>query len=276
MVGTIYCYYINNKYYIGKTYTKERQRIKQHKYDANHNGKTPFCHAIRKYGWENVLKSYQVLERIEGDNLEELNEILCDREIYWIKEKNSLVPNGYNVVFSNQKKPPYTANMDEVRQKLSKALKGKYMNQEYSSKKVLCVETNKVYPSVSECERQMGFKHNTIGAVLRGKHSHHQGYTFKYIDEETTLKPKSDRNKNIICLETNEIFKNSRELSIDLCGSEKIRPNIMSACKYGWAVRGKHYRRIVNGNIVPSVQYSRKNKGVSTIESVATEKDDCE
>ena len=54
---------------IGKTYDIEKKRQKQHKYDANHGTETPFCSAIRKYGWKNVLKTYTVLETLEYETL---------------------------------------------------------------------------------------------------------------------------------------------------------------------------------------------------------------
>lgn len=38
-----------------------------------------------------------------------------------------------------------------------------------TSKKVLCVETGKVYKSLSEAERQLGIPFKNISNVLRGK-----------------------------------------------------------------------------------------------------------
>ena len=273
MKGVIYCYYINNKYYIGKTYGKEKKRQKQHKYDATHGTRTPFCNAIRKYGWENVLKTYRVLETIERDTLDELNYELVERECFWIREKNSLLPNGYNVHFSNHKDVPIISNKKERYEKVSKALKGKYMNPEYSSKKILCVETGIEYPSIRECERQMGFAKNTIGAVLKGKCKHHKGYHFKFTElpnnefagdcrEYKRRKGTISRDeylskvsKKIICNETGKTYNSIREAVREVYdGNENCRRHIQESIKYGWKVKGYSWSLLSQGNPVPSTE----------------------
>jgi hypothetical protein len=104
LTGIIYEYKIGNKYYVGKTYMEERKRINKHRYEAfTLNKDHPFCKAIRKHGWAKVRKSYKVIERIEADAKQDLNFKLIEREEYWIKEKNSLVPNGYNIYIFTQK-----------------------------------------------------------------------------------------------------------------------------------------------------------------------------
>lgn len=66
--GIIYQYRIENKYYVGKTYGLERKRIDKHKYEAlTLKSDRPFQRAIRKYGWENVLAGYSVIERISAE-----------------------------------------------------------------------------------------------------------------------------------------------------------------------------------------------------------------
>lgn len=126
------------------------------------------------------------------------------------------------------------------------------MNQEYSSKPVICVETGIEYPSVSECERQMGFKHNSIGNVLRGRNCSHKGYTFVYKNQETNLKVKTKRNKEIICIELGKEFHDARKASIWLCGDESKRPNILSSVKHGWKCSNYHWK-FKQDNIVPSL-----------------------
>lgn len=86
-MGIIYCYTnkINNKQYIGQTLW-EKQRYNQHKrcYEDS-----VFHRAIQKYGFDNF--EYKIL--YTSDNIEELNQM----EQKFIKELNTLVPNGYNV-----------------------------------------------------------------------------------------------------------------------------------------------------------------------------------
>lgn len=90
---------LNNKIYIGQSKDIEH-RYKSHLYHAK-NGATTLLHAaIRKYGIENF--TFMVLEECK---IEELNE----REIFYIKEFNSLMPNGYNMQTGGQdrKAQPY-------------------------------------------------------------------------------------------------------------------------------------------------------------------------
>ena len=284
MRGVIYCYFINGKYYVGKTYGSERKRKNQHYYDSTHGTQTPFCNAIRKYGWENVLKTYQVLEIVEKETLQGLNYELIERECYWIREKNSLLPNGYNVHFSNHKKVPYVPNKKERYEKVSKALKGKYMNQEYSSKKIKCVETGIEYPSVRECERQMGFAKNTISNVLNGKYKTHKGYHFTYtelpnieyigdvkrkkyatVEEANEARKKYTKkvSKPIVCIETNEVYESIREaVRAKYDGNENCRRQIQESIKYGWKVKGYTWKLLNQGNPVPSA--SETGKGATT------------
>lgn len=251
MIGIIYSYEHDGKKYIGKTY-KEKKRKYQHKHDALvKKVNTPFACAIRKYGWDEIEKTYKIIEKYEMEDKQKLNELIVERETYWINKLNSIVPNGYNVHESNHKMIPYLTNKEERYRKTSKSLKGKYMNQEYSSKPIICIETGIEYPSVSECERQMGFKHNTIGSVLRGKSSNHKGYTFKYKNQETTLKKVKPRNKPIICVELNKEFRTTREASVWLCGNENKHRNIRASLQHGWACSGYHWK-YKQDNTVPS------------------------
>jgi group I intron endonuclease len=76
----------NNRSYVGQTRRTLNERLNYHK---NENRKsTPLYNAIRKYGWENF--SFHIVEECEIDDIN-------DREIYWIAEKKTLYPNGYNL-----------------------------------------------------------------------------------------------------------------------------------------------------------------------------------
>lgn len=76
---------INGKSYIGQSVDIKR-RYKEHKNRKDEN--TLFHAAIKEYGFENFVFSI-----IEVCNIDELN----DKEIFYIKEYNTLIPNGYNV-----------------------------------------------------------------------------------------------------------------------------------------------------------------------------------
>lgn len=118
MNGIIYCYtnLVNGKKYIGQTIDQE-SRKKAHKSaminEKNCEYNTPLHRAFRKYGYENF--SYEILEE-NIDNFDELNE----KEIAFIKEFQSQVPNGYNIEAGgkNASKP----KTEEQKEKLMKAM----------------------------------------------------------------------------------------------------------------------------------------------------------
>lgn len=86
---------VNNKYYIGQS-VDPNHRFVSHKSRAR-NGEAGALHnAMRKYGEENF--EMQVLEWTENYN---------EREKYWIKEYNSLYPNGYNLTEGGEEPPHY-------------------------------------------------------------------------------------------------------------------------------------------------------------------------
>lgn len=99
MIFFIYQYTnkINNKKYIGQTNNFQR-RVNEHK-SCSFNPKSinyddKIHQAIRKYGLDNF--TIEILETINNvDDYELVNE----REVYWIKEKESLITQwGYNVL----------------------------------------------------------------------------------------------------------------------------------------------------------------------------------
>ena len=99
MIQYIYCYTnkLNNKQYVGQTNYLE-SRKKQHIQDSIHCYKgheishnLPFHAAIRKYGIDNF--NIEILEILETEDWDIVNKI----ESKYIKEKNSLAPNGYNL-----------------------------------------------------------------------------------------------------------------------------------------------------------------------------------
>ena len=76
----------SGKVYVGQTVRSFEKRVQEHKRDSS--GCTALKSAIDKY--KDQMK-YEIIE--ENVPQEQLDE----REIYWIKELNSLAPNGYNL-----------------------------------------------------------------------------------------------------------------------------------------------------------------------------------
>lgn len=102
---------ISGKSYIGQSVHIE-QRISEHKSesastDTNRKAYNSVIHkAIRKYGWSNF--SYSIIEECLISELD-------DKERFWIKEYNTLIPNGYNILVGGQQ---YRKDLDvEVKKK---------------------------------------------------------------------------------------------------------------------------------------------------------------
>lgn len=93
---------INNKWYVGQTTMKLKERHRTHLSGATHEKASDynclFHKKIREYGIDNF--ELVVLEEVA--NKEDLDE----RERYWIKEKNSFVREGqgYNTTLGGQKR----------------------------------------------------------------------------------------------------------------------------------------------------------------------------
>ena len=82
---------------------------------------------------------------------------------------------------------------EEHKRKLSESAKKRHVScseekkkklaENYPNKKqVFCIETNKVYPSVQECARQLGLYATNISKVCKGIHKTTGGYHFSYYD----------------------------------------------------------------------------------------------
>lgn len=77
---------LNNKAYIGQSIHPNRRWAEHKQHAFNNLDNYPIHCALRKYGVENF--SFEILEWTENYNI---------REQQFIKEYNSLIPNGYNI-----------------------------------------------------------------------------------------------------------------------------------------------------------------------------------
>lgn len=243
MRGVIYGYQINNKYYIGKTYMEERKRKAKHKFEALSKGsENPFARAIIKYGWEEVEKSYFIIEEVFAETKQELNGLLIEKEEKYIIEYNSLIPNGYNVRKNGQYSIPHTYNKDEIYSRVSKSLKGKHLNCKETSRSVTCVETNITYPSVSEASRMTGVNLSSIQKCATGKTCKAGGLTWIYDGE----KPRESKTKmhRILCVETGVEYDGIRNASRSIAGNKNGHCNIQRALRTGGTAYGYHWKKL--------------------------------
>ena len=105
-MGYIYCItnLINSKKYIGKTSTTIEERWKEHCNDSQKErcNKRPLYDAFNKYGIENF--KIEQIEEVKDNNL------LNEREIYWIKELETYGSKGYNATSGGDGKIFYDHN----------------------------------------------------------------------------------------------------------------------------------------------------------------------
>ena len=199
---------VNGKIYIGKTEFPIERRFKEHCKDRNRRNmeNRPLYRAMNKYGIEHF--HIELLE--ETDNPEE-------REMYWIKEKNSYGKNGYNATLGGDGKryidydlvvEHYNKiqNMAEVarimqidratvstilKQKGIETLRGEIVSAKQTSKQIeqYDLENNYIqtFPSALEAARALGkVSTNSNGAsshitdVCRGKRKSAYGFRWKF------------------------------------------------------------------------------------------------
>lgn len=98
---------INGKIYVGKS-KNCYHRLNQHLYDIktperNYNENVHLLNAINKYGIENF--DYYLVEKFDESDVEKLEKLLSERELYWMKELDSLNrEKGYNLRYDSEGK----------------------------------------------------------------------------------------------------------------------------------------------------------------------------
>lgn len=238
MKGVIYQYNSpNGKIYVGQTSCLQRKRINKHKYEAlTKQCDTPFGRAIRKYGWDTIKSTYKVIEYVEAENKQLLKKKLTERENYYITSMNTLTPNGYNVQLTNQEKLGEYKNKKLMYEKISKSLKGKYLNEENpNSRKIINIDTNIIYPSISQAARETGIKVQEICRVLKSKGLKAGGCSWCYVDDEGNIDKSNLRDKNrkqlpVYCIELDMKFVSAYE-GAKYIGKPDGKGNIRRVCE---------------------------------------------
>lgn len=193
---------INNHLYIGKSINIEK-RFKDHINVSNNPNspeyKYPIHSAIRKYGSNNFRLS--ILEEIEPY----VDTIANEKEKYWIKkldtfhnrEHYNLTLGGEGIrgkkfsaedrkKLSQRQKEAYQTPQGKIRAKKhstymsgeSNPLYGKHAN----GKKVLCIETQQVYPSARAAAKAANRSHTSIISACLGKQKSAGGLHWKYLE----------------------------------------------------------------------------------------------
>lgn len=111
---------INGKQYIGETFTFKK-RMYRYRYDVNNTDgdKRPIILAIKKYGWDNF--DIQIIKQIDCKN----KIVMLIWENFFIKQYNTLSPNGYNLCAYGQNHTGIV-HSEESKLKQSQSMKGKH------------------------------------------------------------------------------------------------------------------------------------------------------
>lgn len=137
--------------------------------------------AIKKYGFDNF--SFEIIE----DNIPD-RETLDNKEKYYIKIFQSLVSqHGYNVELGGNGPGKHS---EETKRKIGEAQKGSLNHMygkkgfdNFSSKAVIEITTNKIFGSASVAAEKLGVNFSHVCAVARGDRGSTGGYVFRYLDE---------------------------------------------------------------------------------------------
>lgn len=118
---------INGKSYIGKTNDLVR-RWKEHCY--SHGGTAILDKAFKKYGLEHFV--FDIVAQIPFDNIEELNDVLAQLEMYYI-ELYDTYHNGYNATMGGDGISGYKQS-PETTEKIRQANLGRVLTEEHKAK----------------------------------------------------------------------------------------------------------------------------------------------
>lgn len=106
-----------------------------------------------------------------------------------------------------------------------------------NQRKVLCINTDKVYNSIREATRDTGCYASGIIDCCKGRIAHVKNLQWKYVEDDKSKK--GIQLKKVMCIETGEVFRSAFE-----CGKKfEIYPvSIIKACKDGNERKGYHFK----------------------------------
>lgn len=252
-----YCVYKhtapNGKVYIGQTCQKPENRWKNGKGYSNNEY---FTRAIKKYGWDSfkheILFSELTKEESDVIEIKLINEYNSTDKNFGFNMENGGYGKGKHSIETLQRMsenrkgiPSWNKGLsmsEEQKKKLSEISKGKTSifkgkhhtieskvklsdSQSKNKKSVLCIETNIVYKSLRDAERQTGINHSYISKVCNGttyngkRHLTAGGFHWCFLDEYdeniyVIKEPKSlGKQQKVICIETGVVYESLKEAS---------------------------------------------------------------
>lgn len=229
----------NHKKYVGQTIQDPWIRWTAEK-NAAYNRKQntyslPLSRAIRRYAYKGFTRS--IIETIECENKYELIESLNELEEYYIWYYRSFTDwgGGYNATTGGGAR----VQSEETKQKKSISLRN---SKDKFRIKVLCVETNTIYNSISEASEKNSISLSHIAACIKHRKKTIGGYHWCCADTPLTVDQcdelyyaNSDKGKPEDCMvpvmiiETKEVFK-SMTHAMKVKGTHSSK--ISACCKH--------------------------------------------
>lgn len=188
----------NNKKYIGVTKLNPKQRWN---YGNGYRSCSLFYKAIKKYGWNNfkheilfcnltykeaeileicLIKHYKSNNSTFGYNIEaggNLNKTLTDET----RKKLSIAQKKVN---RSGKNNPMN-NLSKERMEHFRQINTGINNPMYGKgRKIICLENNKIYNTISEASRELNIDRSSIVKNCKNKISRVHNFHFKYIERE--------------------------------------------------------------------------------------------
>ncbi len=196
---------INHMIYIGITTQPLYKRWNNH-CNGPRNGRISYIQrAIQKYGRENFTLS--IIEKLDT------NDMLEEREKYWIKYYNCVSPKGYNLTFGGEIKKEYS---EETRRKIS------FASSHRSKRTLLKMSKNRKGKGLGRKNNFTEEYRKKISNTLKQLYSNKENHPFfgKHHSEKTKRKlslchkgkhTSNSRDIKVRCIETGQIFNSMAE-----------------------------------------------------------------
>lgn len=220
----------NGKRYVGQTNQSPVEK-RWGKNGIHYKGQMVY-RAIKKYGWDNIDHRilFDGLDKNGADRIEKL----C---IFMFKSCNE--DYGYNLDGGGY----YATKSESTKKKFSQSRKGKLMADDNpASRAIICLELNKIWPSMHMAGNETGIFYENICAVAKRKLNTAGGYHWIYAEEfdaevakNILLTQLDTKNIPVVCIETNKFYENIKNAAESVNGRESA----LRHCLNGTNLNGK-------------------------------------